>query len=341
MNSPQKKYEENPDPLVVGATGTGALLVAMLAAVGGWIGYSALRINHAAPLPPAIDAERRAFVSASAGALSYYQDRRASGRPLVLIHSVNAAASSYEMRPLFEQYRGQRPVYALDLPGFGFSDRGRRLYTPALYTNAIIDFMSSQVMGNSKLAADVVALSLGSEFAARAALERLDLFHSLALISPSGFAANKRTGNSPRTGDRRHRMLSFPLWSQAFYDLLVTRRSIRLFLKRSFYGTPDRGLVEYDYLTAHQPGAKNAPLYFVSGKLFSADIFESVYSKLALPVQVLYDRDSFVRFDRLPEIAAQHPNWKLTRIAPTLGLPQFERPDDTKLALDEFWGGLG
>lgn len=339
MSSSRRKYEENPDPLVVGATGTGALLIAMAAAVGGWIGYSALKINHAAPLPPAIDAERRTFVSASAGALSYYQDRRVGGRPLILIHSLNAAASSYEMRPLFERYRGQRPVYALDLPGFGFSDRGRRVYKPLLYANAIIDFIRDQVQNFSKMAVDVVALSLGSEFVARAALERPDLFHSLTLISPSGFSTARRDRSG--TGERLFRIFAFPLWSQAFYDLLTTRRSIRWFLKRSFEGSPDPGLVEYDYLTAHQPGARNAPLYFVSGKLFSLGIYDTVYTKLALPVQVLYDKDGFTRFDRLPDIGAQHPNWILTRIAPTRGLPQFERPDDTVRALDTFWGGLG
>jgi pimeloyl-ACP methyl ester carboxylesterase len=49
--------------------------------------------------------------------------------PLLLIHSVNAAASAYEVRPLFDHYRGRRPVYALDLPGFGQSDRSDRLYS--------------------------------------------------------------------------------------------------------------------------------------------------------------------------------------------------------------------
>src|SRR5579859_1968996 len=153
MSSSRKKFEESPDPLVVGAAGTGALLAAMFAVVGGWIGYSSLRINHAAPLPPAIDAERRMFVSTTSGALSYYHDRRASGRPLVLIHGVNLATSSYEMRPLFERYHGQRPTYALDLPGFGFSDRGRRVYQPGLYANAIIDFISNPVLGSGKSAA--------------------------------------------------------------------------------------------------------------------------------------------------------------------------------------------
>ncbi len=335
----QKKLIESPDPLVVGAAGAGGLFVALIAAVGGWIGYSTLKVNHEAELPQAIEAERRTFVSAAAGSLSYYLDRQAQGTPLVLVHSINAAGSSYEMRPLFEHYRGKRPVYALDLPGFGFSDRSRRVYTPMLYTQAVIDFISSQLPGQK---VDVVALSLGSEFVARAALQRPELFRSLSLISPSGFVARDKVSGSQRAsrsklGDRLYRGFSFRLWSQAFYDLLTTPASIRWFLKRSFKGKPDQGLVDYDYLTAHRPGAKNAPLYFVAGKLFSPDIYDEVYTKLTLPAQVIYDRDSFVRFDRLPEIQQQRPNWHATRISPTLGLPQFERTDETAQALDSFW----
>jgi hypothetical protein len=96
-------------------------------------------------------------------------------------------------------------------------------------------------------------------------------------------------------------------------------------------------LVDYDYATTHQPGARYAPLYFVSGKLFSPNIREAVYEKLTLPVLVLYDRDAFVRFDNLPEVVKSHNNWRSVRISPTKGLPQFEKLDDTTKALDTFW----
>src|SRR5689334_16051533 len=99
-----------------------AVLASIGAVAGSWIGYSAFFVNHHVSLPPAIDAERKQFLSKESGLLSYYADTSAEGTPLVLIHSINAAASSYEMRPLFNHFRTMRPVYALDLPGFGFSE---------------------------------------------------------------------------------------------------------------------------------------------------------------------------------------------------------------------------
>src|SRR5690606_13097347 len=141
----------------------GSMAAGALAMAGGWMLYSHLVVDHNMLLPPAIDSDLFFYRDPQAGLLYYYADRQQEGRPLVLVHSINAGASAYEMRPIFERYRRQRPVYALDLPGFGFSERTDRAYSPALYEQAISNFLANVVGGP----ADVVALSLGSEFAAR------------------------------------------------------------------------------------------------------------------------------------------------------------------------------
>ncbi len=317
----------------------GGLLLFPVAVLAGWLGYSALFVNHRVVLPPAIDAERRTFQSTRAGLLSYYVDRSAQGRPLVLIHSINAAASAYEMRPIFEQYRSQRPVYAIELPGFGFSERSERDYSAALYTEAIIDFLEQEVQSNGD--ADVIALSLSSEFMARAALERPDLFRTIAMISPSGFTergAENRVQNTGQRGtsDRVLGVLKWPVWSQGLYDLLVSPPSLRYFLQLNFVGEVDPGLLDYAYATAHQPGSRWAPFAFVSGKLFSFDIRETVYEQLTLPVLVLYDKDPNIRFDTLPQVL-ERSNWQDGRIAGTLGLPHWEQMPATAEALNTFW----
>jgi pimeloyl-ACP methyl ester carboxylesterase len=314
---------------------------AAAALTGGWIAYSRTRIDHALPLPPAIDAERSTFETVSAGQLSYYADRSGSGRPVVLIHSINAAASAYEMKPIFERLRGQRPVFALDLPGFGFSERSDRDYSPQLYEMAIYQLLENHV-GQP---ADVVALSLGSEFAARAAYFQPGRFHSLAVISPSGFSHRSQADPEEQI-DRRETQekalsaLSAPLWKQALYDLIATRLSIRYFLQKSFEGPVPNEMVEYAYLSAHQPGAEYAPLYFLSGLLFTPDVRRQFYARLQAPALLLYDRDPYVMFEQLGQHLEENPNWRAVRIAPTRGLPHFELLDETMQALEDFWRSL-
>ncbi len=327
----------------------GGGLASMVAVVGGaavgWGAYSSLSLDHHLPLESAITAEKRRFQSNTAGEISYYVVREAAGRPLVLVHSVNAAASAYEMRPLFDAYRGHRPVYALDLPGFGFSERTDRDYSPALYTAALTDLLTNEVREDG--AVDIVALSLGSEFAAFAALALPERIRSLTLISPSGlgraggaFSTEERAERA-RSSERVLRGFSVPLWSQPFYDLLVSPPSIRYFLKQGFVGAPDAGIVAYDYRTAHRPCARFAPFHFVSGKLFTRDILPTVYERLTQPVLVIYDEDGFVSFDQLPARLKRRANWREARIIPTRGLPQFEQLPATTAALDRFWSEVG
>lgn len=285
-------------------------------------------------LPPALDAERHVYTSQQAGRVSYYHAAPNDGDsiPLVLIHSINAAPSAMEVKPLFEHYRAIRPVYALELPGFGGADRSDRVYDIDLYVNAITDFLRD-VVGQP---ADALALSLGSEFIAYAALQQPQQFRSLVMISPTGF--NARPVNVPT--DTMYRIVNFPVWGQALYNLLVTRPSIRLFLRQSFANEMPDEVVEYAHATAHQPGAKNAPFYFVSGKLFTPDIRTAVYEKLTRPVLVIYDQDPNVSFDRLPDTLAANPNWQSVQITPTMGLPHWDDLPKTTAALDAFWSSL-
>jgi hypothetical protein len=70
---------------------------------------SAQVLPQAATLPPALEAERRE-TNGNAGRLSYYV--AGCGAPLLLIHSVNAAASAFEVRPIFESMRTTRRMAA-------------------------------------------------------------------------------------------------------------------------------------------------------------------------------------------------------------------------------------
>jgi pimeloyl-ACP methyl ester carboxylesterase len=282
-------------------------------------------------LPEAVDAPRRTLSSAHAGRISYYEDVSEAGRPLVLVHSINAAPSTFEMQPLFEHFRHHRPVYALDLPGFGFSERRDRHYSPELFTDALADLLTDVV----DRPADLAAFSLSCEFAARVALRLPDRVASLVCLSPTGFGA--RSLPSLATARRVHKALTLPLLSEGLYSLLTTRASIRYFLGQAFVGETPPELIDYAYATSHQPGARYAPLYFLSLQLFTPNAYEELYARLELPVLALYDRDPNVTFERLPELVSTRENWQAERIGPSLGLPHWEKTAETIAAMERFW----
>ena len=255
----------------------------------------------------------------------------ATAPPLLLVHSVNAAATAYEMKPLFEHYRGRRAVYALDLPGFGLSDRSDRAYTPRLMTDAIHAAVREIQRDCGDAAVDIVALSLGCEFAARAATETPNAFRSVALISPTGFdrRAARAAQHAPADGTRAMPwllgLLNFPLWKRGFFAALTSRASIRFFLRKTFGAKEiDEDLLEYDYITTHQPGAENAPYYFVSGYLFSTDAIK-LYQNLSMPVWMAHGvRGDFVDYEE-KRLVQRLPNWSIS-VFQTGAMPHFEKP---------------
>ena len=288
-------------------------------------------------LPAALDAERHEFVG-RAGDQSYYA--AGTGAPLLLLHSINAAGSAYEMRPIFEHYRSTRRVFAPDLPGFGFSDRSTRRYSPRLYTDAIHDLLD-RLPPHTPV--DAFALSLSSEFLARAASERPERFRSLGMITPTGF---DRRGDKLRASDGETRevpglysVLTVPLWRRGLYRGLTRPGVIRYFLKRT-YGSDhvDDGLAEYARVTARQPGAGNAPYAFLSARLFSKDI-RRVYETLRLPVWLAHaTRGDFKDFSGA-DWAREADNWTVQAIEGG-ALPHFEAPKEFFAAADAFLAGV-
>ena len=296
-------------------------------------------MKHARPaLQPALPGMRYELYSDLIGALSWYQDGPAGAPatevPLLLLHSINAAASAYEVLPLYEYYRHLRPVYALEFPGFGFSERSARPYTPRLMTDAIHALTAEIRREHPGIAVDAIALSLSCEFLARAANEQPDSVRSLALFSPTGF--NKALLREGRVGstlgsERLLRALHFRHLGRTVFRLLTRRRVIRHFLRRTWGARKiDEQLLEYDYLTAQQDGAELAPLYFIAGYLFAGDS-GTLYRGLTQPVWALHGtHGDFVQYRALCEMAFR-TNWSVESL-PTGALPHFERLDEvTKL----------
>jgi pimeloyl-ACP methyl ester carboxylesterase len=285
-------------------------------------------------LSPALSGRRREIFSPRAGMLSWYEDGPASNSnpstPLLLVHSVNAAPSAYEVKPLYEHYRSQRPVFALELPGFGFSQRSDRFYSPRLMTDAVHEILAMIRNQHGVRAIDAVGLSLSSEFLARAACESPHAFRSLCFISPTGFdRSSLRTGRAGSTLGKPWMLSAITRLGlrRKLFDWLTSERMIRRFLRRSWGSRNiDLGLLRYDYATARQPGAEYAPLHFLAGFLFSADS-GLLYQRLDLPVYVVHgDRGSFTDFRALRQLEDRR-NWTV-EVMSGGALPHFERPHE-------------
>lgn len=294
-------------------------------------------------LPPAVGGEG-IDLDTPVGRVHIYRAGPAPGAdsglpPLVLLHSINASGSAAEVAPLFEHYRQHRTVVAIDLPGFGLSDRADIPYTPRTMTDALLAVVDHVRAGQGGGVVDVLGVSLSVEYVARAQMEAADVIRRIALVSPTGFSRRKRRYGPPGSNlgvPWLYRLLRWPRWTEGVYNNLTRPGVIRYFLERTWGSKAiDEALWRYDLLTTRQPGARHAPLRFVSAYLFSGDI-NAVYDVLTCPVWMsMATRGDFTDYQG----AWRHldnPRWK---IQPVEGgaLPYFEDLPAFTAALDPFW----
>ena len=282
-------------------------------------------------LPAALIAERLELVApGSAGErISYYRSRPSHPSvltPLLLVHSVNASGSAAEVAPLFEHYRATRPVYAIDLPGFGFSSRTDRPYTPRVMTDALLAVIAQMRLDHGCAGVDVLGVSLAAEYAARAQCEAPDSIRRVVLVSPTGFSRAKRRYGPPGSTlglPWLYKIFTWPFWSDGIYRNLTRPGVIRYFLERTWGAkTIDEPLWRYALLTTQQPGARHAPFYFVSAYLFSNDI-NTLYESIKCPVWVsMATRGDFTDY-RGRTTVSDRPNWQFHAVDGG-ALPYFE-----------------
>lgn len=283
-----------------------------------------------------------------AGRLTYYSNvddfARLSERPLVLLHGVHPGSSAHELDGVFEALRGERPIYALDLPGFGCSEHGLPDYRPEVYVSAIARLL--ELAARNAASPDVLAVGLTSEYVARVAVELPDLVHSLTLISPTGFAVKREQDSFERASRRGKALLPVRLASKLglsplLYRALLTERSIRYLLRRAASSALDLrdDVVRYCSATRHEPGAEHAAVAYLSGALHPAGNPQSVYTRVHSPTLILYADEPKPRYGSLDSFVKWHEYFSAEKLDNS-DLSLVAGADQAVLKMRRFWDAV-
>lgn len=235
------------------------------------------------------------------------------GQPLVFVHGIGAGASSFMWRRNFDQLARDFRVYALDLLGFGFSDKPASApYSADLYVELIADFIREVVGAPARL----VANSLGAAYSVRVACEQPELVHSLVLVAPAG--AGDLRARPGIAGAAFYGLLQSPVLGTSFYNVIASERSIRDYARKELFYDRRRAtnrLVAQYYAASHQPGAQHAIAAFLSGYL-NTDM-RAAFAQLSQPVTLVWGKQ-----DQTNPI--EHAA-ELLRLHPRVGLEIFDR----------------
>ncbi len=109
------------------------------------------------------------------------------GRPVLFIHGLGSSGS-LEWRRNLDALAHRHRVVAVDLPGFGASDKPRTAYRLDFLIDTVARFLTALGIPRAAL----VGASLGGRLAAGIALQQPDRVERLCLVDPLGFGRPRR-----------------------------------------------------------------------------------------------------------------------------------------------------
>ena len=301
----------------MGAAGAG---VAALAAVN-----ARIRRNAHEPDDAAFGGEARFFEWQHGNVFYKMAGAENAGTPLVFVHGIGAGASSFMWRRNFDSLARDFRVYALDLLGFGFSDKPAGApYSADLYVELIADFIR-EIAGPP---AHVVASSLGAAYGVRVACEHPELVSSLVLVAPTGAGETLRA-RPGMAGAAFYGLLQSPVLGTSFYNVIASERSIRDYAREELFYDRRRvtkNLIAQYYAASHQPGAQHAIAAFLSGYL-NTDTRES-FARLEQRVTLVWGKqDQTNPIENAAGLLSLNPRAGLEIFDRCRMMPQEEEPD--------------
>ena len=209
------------------------------------------------------------------------------GTPLVLVHSLGPGHSAAEWRRAAELLARRYEVYALDLLGWGSSDKPPLTYDGELYIQLVADFVA-EVVGERAV---LVAAGLPAAYAVQIAADQPELVRALALVVPQGIGVH---GDEPDFKDAIvHRLLRLPILGTSALNIYTSRSGLAGYLRREVYADDELvvdALVDEHYRASHQPGAHAALAAHLSGYLNHG--VRDILGRLDLPVWLLWGRQA-------------------------------------------------
>ncbi len=172
--------------------------------------------------------------------------KKGFGQPILLVHSLYVGSSHREFYKNIDSLSKKYTVYAVDLPGFGYSHKPRITYTAFTYASFLNSFITDVI----KTPCGAVGANGGGMLLTVTAKLFPEKITKLVLISPTG-VCDKMAENQDLF---KRTVMELPLKGTALYNYVSSRKSIKRFLSKEGFFAPhfiDSQVVDNFYFSAH------------------------------------------------------------------------------------------
>jgi len=246
---------------------------------------------------------------------------------IIFIHGFSSSLYSWRkcLEPISEKYR----VYALDLKGFGYSDKPESEYTTDEYVDFVIAFMDALGIDKATLCGN----SMGGGISWRTALKYPDRVDKLILVDSAGYP-------SVRSGLPFIMKLGRLPGMDSFFSLFVTRGQIRSSLESAYY--LDEQVTERTVDAYYYPMRTEGAMYAVLARIraHESEEWHGRIPEVKAPTLIVWgEEDTWISVEDARKFHRDLAGSRLV-IFPECGhLPQEEMPERFAVAVLDFMAG--
>ena len=158
--------------------------------------------------------------------------KRGNGKPILLIHNLNACFCGYEWKELERYLAESYTVYTIDLLGFGRSEKPNFTYTNYLYVQLLSDFIKSEIGHRT----NIVTSGISSSIAIMACSSSPELFDQIFLINPESVVESSLY---PGKNAKLYKfILDTPIIGSLIYNIAFSRSRIEKALAADYFYNP-------------------------------------------------------------------------------------------------------
>ncbi|MDD2968442.1 MAG: alpha/beta fold hydrolase [Lachnospiraceae bacterium] len=188
--------------------------------------------------------------------------KKGNGSPILLIHDLIPGSSQYEFNAIINTLSKTNEVYAIDLLGYGLSDKPNLTYTNYLYVQLINDFIK-KIIGRKT---DIIATGHAFPIAIMTCHNNPEVVNRIVGINPESLF------NSNMIPSRYSKLLKLildsPIIGTFIFNLLTTRSNIEMDFKEKY--VHNSLLISDDLIEAYLESSrldKSASKYAISSFL--------------------------------------------------------------------------
>ena len=158
--------------------------------------------------------------------------KKGNGSPLLLLHDLTIGSSVYEFHKIIDELSLNHEVYAIDLLGYGLSDKPNITYTNYLYVQSIIDFIKN-IIGKKT---NIVTTGDSIQVACMACHNDPEVINKIICINPKNlYELNQIPSKQTKL---LKIILETPVIGTFIYNLLTNKTSMEYTFRQDYFYNP-------------------------------------------------------------------------------------------------------